>query len=79
MIDSGSCENVVAEEVIQKLGLKAEQHPHPYKLGWLKKGGKVKVTKRCLVSFLVGQKYKDQVWCDVVAMDTCHLLLGRPW
>ncbi|XP_077239771.1 uncharacterized protein LOC143880685 [Tasmannia lanceolata] len=19
------------------------------------------------------------VWCDVVAMDSCHLLLGRPW
>jgi hypothetical protein len=21
----------------------------------------------------------DMVWCDVVDMDTCHLLLGRPW
>jgi hypothetical protein len=39
----------------------------------------VKVTKRCLVSFSIGQKYKDQVWCDVVPMDACHLLLGRPW
>ena len=24
-------------------------------------------------------KYKDQVWCDVVAMYACHLLLGRQW
>ncbi|KAL7610415.1 hypothetical protein Lser_V15G14297 [Lactuca serriola] len=23
--------------------------------------------------------YKDDVWCDVVAMDACHLLLGKPW
>ncbi|GJR75541.1 putative nucleotidyltransferase, ribonuclease H [Tanacetum coccineum] len=23
--------------------------------------------------------YKDNVWCDVVSMDACHLLLGRPW
>lgn len=21
----------------------------------------------------------DSVWCDVVPMDACHLLLGRPW
>ncbi|KAK1425688.1 hypothetical protein QVD17_21043 [Tagetes erecta] len=21
----------------------------------------------------------DDVWCDVVVMDACHLLLGRPW
>ena len=21
----------------------------------------------------------DTVWCDVVDMDTCHLLLGRSW
>ncbi|GJS70420.1 putative reverse transcriptase domain-containing protein [Tanacetum coccineum] len=26
-----------------------------------------------------GNTYKDNVWCDVVAMDACHLLLGRPW
>ena len=31
------------------------------------------------MSFLIGVKYKDKMWCDVVAMDACHLLLGRPW
>nr|GEU53554.1 transposon Ty3-I Gag-Pol polyprotein isoform X1 [Tanacetum cinerariifolium] len=25
------------------------------------------------------QKYFDNVWCDVVLMDACHILLGRPW
>ncbi|XP_058202674.1 uncharacterized protein LOC131317120 [Rhododendron vialii] len=80
VIDSGSCENVVSEEAVQKLGLKTEPHPNPYKLAWLKRGNElVKVSKRCLVSFSVGSTYKDQVWCDVVAMDVCHLLLGRPW
>lgn len=34
---------------------------------------------RCLVSFSIGQKYFDNVWCDVVSMDACHILLGRPW
>ena len=79
VIDSGSCENVISEEDVQKLGLKTEQHPSPYKLAWLKKGNDVKVSKCCLVSFSVCPKYKDQAWCDVVTMDACHLLLGRPW
>jgi hypothetical protein len=48
-------------------------------LKWLKKGNEVIVSKRCLVNFSIGTKYKDRTWCDVVAMDACHLLLGRLW
>ncbi|XP_062177060.1 uncharacterized protein LOC133881996 [Alnus glutinosa] len=79
IIDSGSCENVVSDEAVQKLQLKTEHHPKPYKLSWLSKGSEVKVDRRCLVSFSVGKKYFDNAWCDVVAMDACHILLGRPW
>ncbi|KAJ0963081.1 hypothetical protein J5N97_028203 [Dioscorea zingiberensis] len=79
IIDSGSCETVVSEDVVQKLQLKTEQHPKPYNLSWLSKGNEVKVDRRCLVSFSIGQRYFDNAWCDVVSMDACHLLLGRPW
>jgi len=79
IIDSGSCENVVSNYMVDKLEMPTQSHPHPYKLQWLNKGSEVKVTKRCLVNFSIGQKYQDQVWCDVVPMDACHLLLGRPW
>ncbi|XP_062146790.1 uncharacterized protein LOC133854571 [Alnus glutinosa] len=79
IIDSGSCENVVSNEAVQKLQLKTERHPKPYKLSWLSNGSEVKVHRRCLVSFSVGKKYFDNAWCDVVSMDTCHILLGRPW
>ena len=79
IIDSGSFENVVATEMVKKLKLKTEQHPQPYKLSWLKKGNEIEVNTRCLISFSIGNKYKDEVWCDVVPMDACHLLLGRPW
>ena len=75
----GSCENIVSTEVVQKLGVKTETHPKPYKLAWLKKGGEVIVSKRALVTFSIGSKYKDRVWCDVVTMDICHMLLGRLW
>ncbi|KAE8699360.1 putative CCCH-type zinc finger family protein [Hibiscus syriacus] len=79
IIDSGSCENVVLEEVFQKLQLKTDRHPKPYKLSWLNKGSEVTVDRRCLVSFSIGRKYFDNAWCDVVSMDVCHILLGRPW
>lgn len=79
IIDNGSCENVVSSYMVEKLDLPTQSHPYPYKLHWLNKGSTVKVDKRCLVTFSIGQKYQDQVWCDVVPMDACHLLLGRPW
>lgn len=44
-----------------------------------KKENTVTVDKKCLVQFSIGNKYKDEVWCEVVPMDACHLLLGRPW
>ncbi|GJS68896.1 retrovirus-related pol polyprotein from transposon TNT 1-94 [Tanacetum coccineum] len=69
----------VAKETVQTLGLKTKNHPKSYKLQWLKKGGEVTVSKHVLVAFSMGTTYKDSVWCDVVPMDACHLLLGRPW
>ena len=69
----------MAEEVVEKLALEIEKHPNPYLLEWLKKGNEVVVSKRCLVSFSIGSRYKDKMWCDVVAMDAYYLLLERPW
>ncbi|XP_060177885.1 uncharacterized protein LOC132607824 [Lycium barbarum] len=79
IIDGGSCTNAVSEEMVTKLGLKTEKHPKPCNIKWLQDGGGMKVTKRCLVSFSIGKIYIDQIWCDVMSMDACHLLLRRPW
>ena len=38
IIDSGSTDNVVATEMVEKLGLKQLKHPTPYKVSWLQKG-----------------------------------------
>jgi hypothetical protein len=59
--------------------LKTDRHPKPYKQSLLNRESKVKVDRRCLVSFSIGKKCFDNVWCDVVSMDACHILLGRPW
>ncbi|GJY78298.1 putative reverse transcriptase domain-containing protein [Tanacetum coccineum] len=77
--DASCCENMVATSMVEKLGLDTQDHPEPYQLTWLKKGNVVKVSKRCLIHFLIGKKYNDEVWCEVISMDACHILLGRPW
>lgn len=78
IIDGGSCENMVATSMVEKLGLPTQDHPTPYQLTWLKKGNLVKVTHKCLVQFSIGNKYTDEIWCEVIPMDACHVLLGRP-
>ncbi|GKF69357.1 reverse transcriptase domain-containing protein [Tanacetum coccineum] len=79
IIDGGSCENVESTYIVEKLGMKTEDHPEPYQLTWLKKGNTVKVSQRCLVQFSIGKNYKDEVWSEVIPMDAAHILLGRPW
>jgi len=78
IIDGGSCTNVASTHLVSKLGLNTIPHPRPYALQWLKKGNEVQVTKQALISFSVGN-LRDGVLCDVLPMDACHLLLGRPW
>ncbi|KAI5313676.1 hypothetical protein L3X38_042852 [Prunus dulcis] len=65
--------------MVDKLNLKTEKKPISYKLSWVKKGNEVVVNQRCLVTFSIGQKYQDSQWCDVIPMDVCHILLGKPW
>jgi hypothetical protein len=78
IVDSGSTDNLVSTEMVEKLELETVAHPNPYKVSWLQKGHQVNVTKQCLVEFKIGG-YKDEILCDVIPMDVCHLLLGRPW
>jgi hypothetical protein len=78
IVDSGSMDNLVSTEMVEKLELETTDHPSPYKVSWLQKGHQVNVTKQCLVEFKIGG-YNDKILCDVIPMDVCHLLLGRPW
>ena len=55
-----------------------EKHPNPYSIEWIKFAEKIQVTERCKVSFSIG-RYKDEVYCDMVDINACHLLFRRPW
>eukprot|EP00253_Pinus_taeda_P017366 PITA_17366 len=78
IIDSGSTDNLAATEMVEKLGLKRLKHPTPYKVSWPKKGHQLLVDEQCEVEFHIG-KYQDKVVYDIMPMDVCHILLGRPW
>jgi hypothetical protein len=78
IVESSSTDNLVSTEIVEKLELETIAHPSPYRVLWLEKGHHVNVTKQCLVEFKIGG-YKDEILCDVIPMDVCHLLLGGPW
>ena len=78
IVDSGSTDNLVSTEMVEKLELETIAHLIPYKVLWLKKGHQVTVTKQWLVEFKIGG-YRDEILCDFIPMDVCHILLGRLW
>ncbi|GJX52022.1 gag-pol polyprotein [Tanacetum coccineum] len=74
----GRCTNVASTTLINKLDIPTSLHLNPYNLKWLNHGTNLKVTKQALLSFYIGKPYQDQVLCDVIHMEACHILLGRP-
>ena len=69
---------IILEDTMNKLMLSKIPHVNPYKVTWLNKGQSVLVNQQTWVEFTIAG-YKDKLLCDVLPMDACHLLLGRPW
>jgi hypothetical protein len=78
IIDGGSCNNLASAEMVEKLLLVTKPHPQPYYIRWLNNSGKLEVTQLVRVEFASGS-YHDSIDCDVVPMQACSMLLGRPW
>jgi hypothetical protein len=66
------------EDFVTKIGLSTCPQTHPYYIQWLNNSGKAKVTHTTRVHFFIST-YHDYTDCDVVPMQACSLLLGRPW
>jgi hypothetical protein len=77
IIDGGSCNNLVSTNFVAKIGLMTCLHTHPYYIQWLNNNGKAKITHTAHVHFSI-DTYHDYADCDVVPMQACSLLLGRP-
>ncbi|XP_048227253.1 uncharacterized protein LOC125369283 [Ricinus communis] len=78
ILDGGAQTDVISSEAVSKLKLQTRDHNEPYKLNWLNDGTGVRVKKQALVAYSIGG-FEDERWCDILPMDACHLLLGRPW
>jgi hypothetical protein len=78
IIDGGSCNNLASIDMLEKLALPTRQQSHPYYIQWFESSRKLKVTITTRMHFTIGT-YSDFVDCDVVPMQACSLLLGRPW
>nr|KYP69865.1 hypothetical protein KK1_009071 [Cajanus cajan]KYP69877.1 hypothetical protein KK1_009083 [Cajanus cajan] len=77
IVDSGSCFNCCSTRLVNKLALTTIRHPQPYKIHWLNEGEELEVNQQVKVKFSI-RNYKDKVLCDVIPMEACHILLGRP-
>ena len=65
---------MISKHAVDVLGLSS----WPHCVEWLYNSGRLKVTHKARVKFSIGS-YHEMVVCDVVPMDICRLLLGRPW
>eukprot|EP00253_Pinus_taeda_P015300 PITA_15300 len=54
IIDSGSTDNLVSTEMVEKLGLERLKHPSPYRVSWLQKGHQLLVDEQSEVEFQIG-------------------------
>jgi len=79
IIDGGSCANVVSLSMTEKLRLPIMSHAHPYNIQLLNQSKGIQVNSRCLISLSIEKNYQYKLWCDVIPMDACHMLLGRSW
>jgi len=78
IVDNGRCNNIARQELVNRIELKQRCHPNLYKMQWLNDCGVLRVNHVMTVAFSIG-RYNDLVECDVVLMQACQLLLGKPW
>lgn len=51
---------------------------HPLQTFMAAKGHELLVDEQCEAEFQI-YRYKDKIICDIMPMDVCRILLGRPW
>jgi hypothetical protein len=78
IINSGSTDKLVSTDMVETNNLETITHLNPYKVSWLQKGHQVMVSRQCKVEFKICG-YRDEVLCDAIPMEFCHVLLGIPW
>ena len=60
VVYSGSTNNLLSTEMVEKIKLRKVKHPTPYMVPWLHKGHQLLVTEKSEVEFQIGI-YQDKV------------------
>ncbi|KAF5204705.1 Reverse transcriptase domain-containing protein [Thalictrum thalictroides] len=76
---SGSTDSFVSEDMVTGLNLKTELLAKPFRAVTPFGDVGIVVDRRCRVSFSIGPKFKEDIYCFVYPLKLAHLLLGRPW
>ena len=76
IIDNGSYNNIVSQELVARMGLKQRHHLSPYKIQWLNECGMLCVSNIVTVPFSIG-RYNDHVECDVGAHASMPIAFGK--
>ena len=69
---------MASDTLVNKLGLVTRHLSCPFRLEWLNEAGEQYVKEQVTVPLSIG-RYEDEVVFNVLPMDACHVLLGRPW
>ena len=69
----------MSKKLVDYFKLPTEPREKSYSLGWVSKGFQVRVTLSCKVPISIGKHYREEILCNVLNMDVCHILLGRRW
>uniref|UniRef100_M1DG91 Retrotransposon polyprotein n=1 Tax=Solanum tuberosum TaxID=4113 RepID=M1DG91_SOLTU len=72
VLDDGYNLNYIPPEVVTYLGLPQLHRTYSYTMEGCKVTEGVKFSFTC-------SKYYEEVWCDIMPMDSCHLNLGANW
>nr|GEU63382.1 hypothetical protein [Tanacetum cinerariifolium] len=78
VIDDDSPENFVSQDVVQHLKMPIETIPETYTIRWENSSSKIMVSEVYKIPFSIGE-YKDELMFNIVEMDACHIILGKPW
>lgn len=79
IINGGRCANVASKAMVEKPKLAVSPHPSPYIIQWLSQRKGMLISCHYLLTLSIGKNYKNDLLCDIVNVDACHVLFKRPW
>lgn len=80
IIDGGSEQNLVSVKMVESLGLETDRYPHLDQIKWVNnKEGVITCMGVCKIPIAIGKFYSETIFCEVVNIDVCDVVLGASW